>query len=121
MAGQGRKLGALLIDIVVAGLIASLVLRTPITDTAAMVRQNYWGVLIWYVITVIGHGCFGFSPGMALLGLRVVRLDGTPRAGVLRALLRSVGVAILVPACIWDADNRGLHDRVVGTLVINAR
>lgn len=121
IAGQGRKLGALLIDLVVAGLIASLFYHAPVTDTHAMLTQNYIGVGVWYLVTAIGHGFFGVTPGMALLSLRVVRMDGSQRVGVPRVLLRGLGIAVLVPACVWNADNRGLHDRAAGTIVLNAR
>jgi len=29
-------------------------------------------------------------------------------------------LALLVPALIWDADGRGVHDRLTGTAVIRA-
>lgn len=121
VAGQGRKLAALLIDLIVAGLIASLFMRAGYTDTSAMLRQNYLGVGVWYVITVIGHGFFGATPGIALLGMRVVRMDGTQMVGVPRAALRSLLILPIIPACVWNSDHRGLHDRAVGTIVLSAR
>jgi uncharacterized RDD family membrane protein YckC len=121
VASMGRKLGALLIDLVIAGLISSFFVGARLMDTHAMQQQNYWGIVIWLVITVIGVGAFSFTPGMALLRLRVLRLDGARRVGLLRAIPRTIAVGILVPAVIWDADNRGLHDKMVGTLVVNAR
>jgi hypothetical protein len=30
-------------------------------------------------------------------------------------------VALIVPAVIWDADHRGLHDKATGTIVLTAR
>ncbi len=121
VASMGRKLGGLLVDLVIAGLIGALFLRANPTDTPAMLQQNYISVGIWYVITVIGHGFFGFTPGMALLGLRVVRMDGTQMVGVPRAALRTLLIAPIIPACVWNSDNRGLHDRASGTMVLNAR
>lgn len=121
VASMGRKLGALLIDLVLAGLIASLFIGARFTDTHAMQQQNYWGIVVWLVITVIGVGAFSFTPGMALLRIRVLRLDGAERVGLLRAIPRAIAVGILVPAVIWDVDNRGWHDKMVGTVVVNAR
>ena len=38
-------------------------------------------------------------------------------AGPLRAAGRAVLLGLAVPALIFDADQRGLHDRAVGTVV----
>lgn len=34
------------------------------------------------------------------------------RLGVLRVLLRTLLLALVIPALIWDRDGRGLHDRL---------
>lgn len=55
--------------------------------------------------------------GHLLLGLRVVpQVPG--RLAPWRALVRTVLVSLFVPAVIWDADQRGLHDRLAGTLLV---
>jgi len=33
-------------------------------------------------------------------------------------VLRTVLLAALVPAVVWDRDRRGLHDRAAGTVVV---
>jgi uncharacterized RDD family membrane protein YckC len=58
---------------------------------------------------------------MAALGIRVARLDGATMVGPLRAVPRTLLTAIIIPAVIWDADNRGVHDRAVGTIVLRTR
>jgi hypothetical protein len=45
-----------------------------------------------------------------------VRLDGTD-AGLVRGAVRSVLLSLAVPALVWDRDQRGLHDRFVGTVL----
>jgi uncharacterized RDD family membrane protein YckC len=77
--------------------------------------------LVWFVITVVMVGLFGFTAGKLLLGMQVVRLDGTAMVNPLRALPRTLLVALIVPAAIMDADGRGLHDRVTGTVVVRTR
>ena len=54
--------------------------------------------------------------GHRLLGLKVVRLDGSD-AGPVRGTVRSVLLSLAVPALVWDRDQRGLHDRFVGTVL----
>jgi uncharacterized RDD family membrane protein YckC len=55
--------------------------------------------------------------GHLVLGMRVVPLTGG-RLAPWRALLRTVLVSLFVPAVIMDADQRGLHDRAAGTLLV---
>lgn len=66
----------------------------------------------------------GFTPGKALLGLRVVRSDGRP-VNLGRALLRFIGYSIaalpLFLGFIWilfDNRRQGWHDKIARTYVI---
>ncbi len=65
----------------------------------------------------------GRTPGMFLLGVRVVRPDGeSPRAGrsVARALAYWIS-AILMLGFIWimfDDRRQGFHDKIAGTFVV---
>jgi uncharacterized RDD family membrane protein YckC len=121
VASMGKRFVAFVIDCVVAALITSLFVHPHLSDPASMEAQNYWSLLVWGLITVIGTSLFGLTVGMALLRIRVVRMDGTAMVGPLRALPRAVLVALIVPAAIWNADYRGLHDRLAGTIVVNVR
>jgi uncharacterized RDD family membrane protein YckC len=121
VAGLGRRFGALVIDCVIAAVLTSLFVRAPLTDTAAMQSQNYWSLAVWFVITVIGVSLFGVTPGMAALGIRVVRLDGKNLVGPVRAAVRAVLTAVVIPAVVWNAERRALHDRATGTMVLNSR
>ncbi len=51
--------------------------------------------------------------------MRVVRLDGG-WVGLWRPVVRTLLLIVVVPAVIWDADQRGLHDKIVGTVLIRA-
>lgn len=121
VASMGRRFAAFVIDCVVAALITSLFVHPHLTDPASMQTQNYWSLLAWLLIALVGTSFFGITVGMALLRIRVVRMDGTAMVGPVRALPRAVLVALIVPAAIWNADYRGLHDRVAGTIVVNVR
>ena len=121
VSGTGRRAFALLIDCVVAGLIAGLVVRGNVDDPASMLAQNTWGIGIFLAIRTVTVGFFGFSPGMGALGIRVARLDGAALVGPVRALVHSVLSALIIPAVVWDLDNRGLHDRLLRTVVVTIR
>ncbi|WP_285506623.1 RDD family protein [Actinokineospora sp. NBRC 105648] len=121
VASNGLRLGALLVDLVLASLVTSVFLRPDYGDPATMWRFNIWAGLVWLVISSVGVSLAGFTPAKALLGMRVVRMDGTALVGPFRAIPRSVLIALVIPAAITDKDGRGLHDRLVGTIVLRTR
>ena len=110
---MGRRAVALLIDAVLASLIA-------FAFTAPAAPLN-WSLVPWFVITVGTVSFFGFTPGMWLLGIRVARIDGATMVGPLRAIPRTIMVGVIIPAVIWDSDGRGLHDKAAGTVVLRFR
>lgn len=106
----GRRLAGVLIDWVIALLIAN-----------AWLQPLHWGSFAPLAVFFVEHallvGTLGTTIGHRLLGLRVERLAGGlpgPVRGVVRALL----LCLCLPALIWDADQRGLHDRYLGTAVV---
>jgi len=60
---------------------------------------------------------FGGSHGHLAVGLRLVPMAGG-RIGVRRPVVRSVLLVLVIPAVVWDLDQRGLHDRVAGTILV---
>ncbi len=62
-------------------------------------------------------GFFGYSIGHRVLRMQVQTLDGRP-AGFLTAAIRSVLICLVIPALIFDPDQRGLHDRARGTVLV---
>lgn len=120
VASLGRRLIGLVVDCVLAELVTSLFVHPGGTLAEHAQTLNYWSLVTWYVITVIGTAFFAATPGMVLAGIRVVRADGAALLLPVRAIVRAVLVAVVIPAVVWDSDRRGLHDRVVGTLVVRA-
>ena len=57
------------------------------------------------------------SIGHAVLGLRVVPMEGG-LLGVWRPVVRALLIALVIPAVIWDENNRGLHDRLSRTILL---
>ena len=100
---------ALVVDWAVALLIAGWLLR------GAGLAQ-FGPLLVLLVENVVLVGTAGATLGHRLLGMRVEALDGSA-PGPVRALLRSVLLCLAIPPLVWDADQRGLHDRWAGTLV----
>jgi len=82
------------------------------------------GVLL-HAVYFVGFvsGC-GQTPGKMLLGMRVVRRDGGGVGGG-RALGRWMGYGLVFATlglgwivAVFDAERRGVHDRIAGTRVV---
>ena len=72
---------------------------------------------VFFVENLLLVGTIGSTIGHRILGLRVQRLGGG-LPGPSRAAVRSFLLCLGVPALIWDRDQRGLHDRVAGTVLL---
>lgn len=115
LARMGRRLGALLIDWLLAYGLAGLVMALglislPMLSTAVLV--------IWMVLGTVAVRLFSFTPGQLAVGLAVVPADGRDRIGIVRAFLRVVLIALVIPPLVSDSDLRGLHDRLTFTAVV---
>jgi uncharacterized RDD family membrane protein YckC len=106
----GRRLLGILVDWV-AALAVSRELLPGLNSLGPL--------LVLLVEQVLLVGTSGFGLGHRLVGLRVETIPGE-RPGPLRALIRSVLLVLGVPALVWDADQRGLHDKAAGTLVVRS-
>jgi uncharacterized RDD family membrane protein YckC len=105
----GRRVGAYLIDAACAALISF-----------AFFHYDAWATLaVFAAVQIVFIPTIGGSPGHRLVGMRVVLLRGG-WVGLWRPIVRTVLIVLLIPAVIWDADQRGLHDKAAGTVLIRA-
>lgn len=80
-----------------------------------------WMILaVFFVETAVLSALTGGSFGQLVTKIAVYRLDAQP-LGFLRAFARAALVCLVIPAVVIGADRRGLHDTVVGTVVIRRR
>ncbi len=120
IARPGRRIGALLIDYVAATIIATGFLgydQFALPAEAGLTMFAPMGVFALLQILFIPTA--GGSPGHRILGMRVVRLGGG-WVGVWRPIVRTLLIVVVIPAVIWDADQRGVHDKVTGLVLIRA-
>ena len=110
-----RRAAQFVLDALLAGLLAWVF-------TFPAPPQN-WSLVTWAVIMVLPVAVIGATPGMVLLGLRLVRLDRpeSPGVGLLWTLVRTASVFFLLPAVILDRDSRGVQDRASRTVVVTTR
>jgi uncharacterized RDD family membrane protein YckC len=119
LAGFGSRLGAFLIDSLLATAVAAFFVRNRGHDLASRLPGS-WSLLAFMVGYVGGLLFAGRTIGMLAFGLRVVRVDAHAAVGPIRAVVRAALLAALFPALITDRDGRGLHDRLTDTAVIRS-
>lgn len=114
-ASLNRRAAALLIDWC-ASTSAAVALTGGLWDP----RTSQWNLPIFLSQVLLFTVLLGGSFGQLLLGIRIEMLDGgrpTPLAVVIRTLL----LALVIPAVLVGPDGRGLHDRAAGTQVCRFR
>jgi len=118
LASWGSRVLALCLDWA-----ACMVVAVALFGSAVLTSNDWqsWMVLATFVVetTVLGW-LAGGSLGQLVLRIGVLRLDRAP-LGLLRAALRSVLLALVLPALVIGPDRRGLHDMAAGTAVISRR
>lgn len=118
IASLAPRLMALLIDWMLSWGIAALV----VSQTDALGGTSTVTMMVWIVLRIITVWLFAQSPGHAIVGIGVARVDDPEkRVGLLRAVVRAILTVFLFPPIIQDTDGRGMHDRATGTAVIRTR
>jgi uncharacterized RDD family membrane protein YckC len=113
VARVGRRVAAILVDWAIANLIA--LLAGPYASPA----QSWATLGVFALMQVIFIPTLGGSVGHRFLGLRVVPMAGG-WVGPWRPIVRTVLLLLVIPALIWDADQRGFHDKVAGTILLRS-
>lgn len=107
VARFGRRVGAIVIDWLLAVLIS-----------IAFFNYDGWATLaIFAILQIVFLSLLSGSIGHLILGMRVVPIRGG-WIGVWRPAVRTVLLCIVIPAVIWDRDQRGMHDRLAGTVLV---
>jgi uncharacterized RDD family membrane protein YckC len=110
IARFGRRLVAVCIDWALCLLVS-----------ASFFNGSSWATLgVFAVENALLVAAVGCTAGHCVMGMRVVRLTGGS-ASVVQALGRAVLLSLALPALVWDRDQRGLHDRFMGTILLRTR
>jgi hypothetical protein len=107
IARAGRRIGALVID---WGL--SVLLSVAFFHYDAFATLGIFALTQVVFLTLVSG-----SVGQVAFRLRVVPVAGG-WIGVWRPLVRTLLLCVVVPALIWDRDQRGLHDKAAGTVLV---
>jgi uncharacterized RDD family membrane protein YckC len=112
VARLGRRIVALCIDWALAYGLAFLLFGQSVFG------QDGWAILVIFaVLQIVFIATLSGSLGHLALGMRVVPLRPA-WIGLLKPIARTILLCVVIPAVIWDRDQRGLHDRLVGTLLV---
>lgn len=114
----GRRIAALCIDWAIA---VVLVNGTAGAVEALRELPNNPSAIpaVFAVLQIIFIPTIGGSIGHRLLGMRVVALTGG-YIGIWRPVVRTLLLCFVVPAVVWDSDQRGFHDKIAGTVLLRS-
>ena len=102
---------------------------TYFRNTRRIVQENgdcevEYAVFMSRPVTYAGRLAIGWLRAMAAhRGVEVEveepHIDGA-WVGLWRPIVRTVLLVLVIPAVIWDADQRGLHDKAAGTVLVRS-
>nr|WP_026128763.1 RDD family protein [Nocardiopsis halophila] len=108
--GIGLRLLALLLD---WGL--SLAIAYGILGADPQEAQ-YVPLLVFAVMTALLLTLFGTTVGKRITGTGVAATGERALPWPLAVVIRTVLLCLVIPAVVYDRDQRGLHDRAAGTV-----
>jgi uncharacterized RDD family membrane protein YckC len=114
-----RRLGALLIDWIVAALSAVALAGVSYPPAPLDEDPSQTFIIIGFFVAEVGilTGLLGRSIGKRVLGMHIENAEGRP-IGVPRAILRTLLLCIVLPAIVMTDDKRGIHDLAAGSRVV---
>ncbi len=109
----GRRIGGIAIDWAIAMGISLLL--APYESLA----YSFYTMALFAILQILAIASLGGSIGHRVFGMRLIGLDGQ-RPALWRVLVRTLLLVVVIPALVWDSDQRGFHDKVAGTVLIRA-
>ena len=116
-AGYGRRFAAISIDWAIATFSAALII--PLQSSALGPTLVRLGVFVLEVALLTALG--GASAGQRIMGIKVLTWPDHLFVRPIPVFIRTVLIALVIPAVVTDQDGRGLHDRSARTVVVEVR
>lgn len=137
LAGVGQRLASYLVDAVVLSIIyiALIFLFGVQIEEEAIAGGDFptafSAVYILMAAIAIGYYTYFFgngqTPGMKLVEIKLIRVDGVEPVGYKKGFFRWVGMEIsgmiFLLGYLWiliDKNKQGWHDKIAGTYVVKA-
>ena len=115
VSSVGRKAVALCLDWFTAIVIAKALGRDMDPNQSSLLVLEIFAAQV-ALSTVLS----GSSFGQRLMGIGVITLDKN-RLPISRIIVRTFLTCLVIPAVVYDRDNRGFHDKAVNSVVIRIR
>jgi hypothetical protein len=117
-AGWARRIVALVIDWIMSLLVtAAITGHNPWAFTGTGATTEHYAVLVMtaeiWILTSLIQG----SAGQVVMRVAVRRIGGGSLDPI-RALVRTLLILLVIPAVIYNRDQRGLHDLAVDSVVV---
>jgi uncharacterized RDD family membrane protein YckC len=119
IARFGRRLIAIVVDWAISVLVVMLMTGSSYLDLASSAGGQFSILGMFVFLQTFGIWAIGGSIGHRMFKMYLVNASG----GSLnwwRPLVRSLLLALVIPAIIWDADQRGFHDKIAGTILLRS-
>ena len=116
-ASWGRRVIALIVDWMVSTLVVVFFMGWDDYSEPGG-NGSLFVLLVFVVESALFTATVGGSFGKMATRLRVVRVADGGRIDPLRALARSVAVALVIPPLVFKRDRRGSHDLVAGSATV---
>lgn len=113
LAPLGRRFVAIVIDWVIAQLVASFVLGANLSKGGSV---GFVVLGVFAVLSIVSLTAVGATFGHWLLGLQL--RQARQGAFVVQVLVRTALLCLFVPAVLTGSDGRGFHDRIAGTVLV---
>lgn len=128
VSGFWVRLGGVLLDAILIGIVVSLAVALFGLDTADQAVQTGESIFSILYFVIVPAVWYGYTVGKRLMGIRIVKIDGsdvTIGTMLLRYLITGLiygftfGIALLVSVFMvaFRKDKRAIHDFVAGTYV----
>ena len=115
VSSVGRKAVALMIDWLTAVVIAKSLGQSMDPSQSSLLVLEIFAAQV-----ILSTALAGASFGQRILGIGVMTID-KKRLPIPRILIRTALICLVIPAVVYDRDNRGYHDKAVNSVVIRTR
>lgn len=110
VAGMGRRFIAITLDWLMSWAVGSLIFSQD-------QGRSLWIPLVFFLEIVLLTWLTGASAGQRVLGLTVRSYPEGFALTLPKVILRTLLILLVIPAVVYDAEGRGLHDRIVSSAV----
>jgi len=114
-----RRAIALCLDWLIASILANFVTGSWYPADNAKPLHQLVVYIIWVLLMIVTVPLLGGTIGHRCCGLAVTPLSGG-WPGVWRPFVRALMLALVIPALVWDSDQRGFHDRIAKTVLVRS-